>query len=61
MNNQEALDFLFSQPSIRTAIDTFINNFDLTVGDFSSIRKRFSEFKSERDAFSKRNDLSTWR
>ncbi|KAI6647665.1 hypothetical protein LOD99_8630 [Oopsacas minuta] len=60
MNNQEAFDFLISQPSIRTAVDSFIQIYDLSDGEFSSIRRRFSKLKSERDAVSKCNDLSTW-
>ena len=60
MNNQEALDFLPSRPSIRVAVEPFMKSFDLSDCEFSFVRRKFSHLKSERDAFSKRNDISTW-
>ena len=60
MDNREALDFLNSHSSIRAATEMFLKEFQIPDSEFCSIRRKFSEVKSEREVYSKQKDLHTW-
>ena len=60
MNNQEALDFMKSYSSIREATEVFLLAYKFPDGQSHYIRRKFSQLKSDRNCYARRNELTTW-
>ena len=60
MNNKDAYTLLKASSSIRTASGELVRSFELPDSELDSIRKTFSDLKSTRDSYHKKNDLTTW-
>ena len=59
MNKREAFDFLNLYQAIRVANKAFMKEFQVEEDEECKIRRRFTDLKSQREAFRKKADLNT--